>query len=194
MRTGPRRDRSALLVLSVPAGLLLSGALVWQASQAAFTATVLNEGNKWQAGTVALDTPFQAGPLFTEDALVPGDDGEACLVVTYSGDVQADVALYIDDDPAKAHLVGDLASEIDLEVAEIHGDATETCATFVATATYTGKLDGFPRTHATGLGGWSPSGVESRTYRFRYVLPGDLDDAAQGRVVRATFTWQARSD
>jgi hypothetical protein len=55
MTETPRTGRSAkMIAAAVVVGLMGSGALVWQASSAAFTASTENDSNTWSSGKVVL--------------------------------------------------------------------------------------------------------------------------------------------
>src|SRR5437764_9711898 len=94
MRTPSKRMRLALLLAAIPIGLLGSGLFVWQASYSAFTATTTNGANSWSAGTVTISSsPGTA--MFTASGLKPGNNGTACVKVTYTGSLAAVVKLYL---------------------------------------------------------------------------------------------------
>src|SRR5450631_3838249 len=54
MRAPSTRTRKILLGSSGPVAVLFAGLMVWQGSEAAFTAETYNAGNNWQAGSVTL--------------------------------------------------------------------------------------------------------------------------------------------
>ena len=85
--------RKTLVAAAVPAAFLLSGALVWEASYAAFTDTTSNDNNSWTAGSVTITDNDGGSALFTASGLVPGTTGARCITVTYSGTVTADIAM-----------------------------------------------------------------------------------------------------
>src|SRR4051794_4529260 len=70
---------------AVPAAVLASGALVWQSSYSAFSATTSNPTNNWTAGTVALADDDSNTALFTATNLKPGSTGTKCIAVTSTG-------------------------------------------------------------------------------------------------------------
>lgn len=188
--------RWTALLLAVPLGGLLSGALVWQASYAAFTATTTNAGNSWTAGTVALTDDDASSAMFTASDLEPGSTGQRCIAVTYNGTLASAVELYI----KPGELTGDttLDDHVDLVVTEGTGGGFGSCTGFVAGATaFTGDLASFAGAHtsfATGAGAWAPTGAgQARTYRFTYTLAADAPDTVQGKTVGATFTWEAQN-
>jgi hypothetical protein len=191
-----RRDRS-LRWLAVPAGLVASSLLVWQASNAAFTATTDNPGNSWASGDVVLTDDDGGGvgsAMFAATNLKPGSTGERCITVTYSGSLDASVKLY-----ASAGGTG-LAQYLDLTVEQ--GSSTSPfgdCSTFSADGSpvYNGTVAGFATAHnnyGSGWGSFTPSGGtpdDKKTYRITYTLQDN--NLAQAKDASATFTWEAQN-
>jgi hypothetical protein len=188
-------NRRTLLVLAIPVGLLISGLLVWQASNAAFSDTTTNPGNSWAAGEVII-TSDRASAMFEAHNIAPGAADEQCVRVTYQGTLDADVALYA------AYVNGDsgLAPFLDLTVEQGTGSAAD-CSDFTPGAglpSASGTLAGFVTgntTFADGLRGWSPAGSANatRTYRFAYELPSNTTNDAQGKTAEVAFTWEAQN-
>lgn len=88
--------RAALAV--VPLALLGSGALVYQASNAAFTASTSTGANTWAAGNVFVTNSSSAGALFAVTAMKPTTAAAAtskCLTVSYTGNLAANLRLYL---------------------------------------------------------------------------------------------------
>lgn len=180
--------RTTVIAAVVPVGFLLSGALVWQASYAAFTATTENTGNTWQAGTVALSDNDAGSALFTATGLVPGSTGERCIEVFYTGDVAAEVRLYATPGPNTA-LAPYLTMEVEYGTAQDAG-----CSGWVQGGILFNDRASELSTHSgftTGLGSWTPAGSATRWYRFAYELVDDNE--AQGDSLDLSFTWEAQS-
>lgn len=101
MRAVQSSARRVVLAAALPVGLVLSAALVWQATSAAFTATTDNPGNSWQSGTVVLsdsDGGTIGSALFDSDrdgVLAPLQSGERCIRVDYTGSLPADIRFYV---------------------------------------------------------------------------------------------------
>ncbi len=80
-------------------GMVLSATALWQASNAAFTATTANPGNSWSTGTVVLNdddggaSPMLGTAMFSSTAMKPTDQVIKCLNVTYTGTVDTVVPL-----------------------------------------------------------------------------------------------------
>jgi hypothetical protein len=173
------------------AGLVASGAMVWKASEAAFTDTTANGSNSWTAGTVDLSNET-ASVMFNVGTLKPGSTGDKCMVVTYNGNLAASVKLY-----ASAY-GGTLAPYVNLTVEMGTGGNYASCTGFsVASTPYTGTLSNFGSTKnsfANGVGSWSPTGSgQTKVYHFTYTLDAATPDAQQGASATATFTWEAQN-
>jgi hypothetical protein len=126
MTETPRTGRSAkMIAAAVVVGLMGSGALVWQASSAAFTAQTTNPGNAWESGQVALTDDDSNGVMFALGSanLTPGDSGSRCIEVTYGGDVASNLKLY---STLTSSTSTALAPYLLLDVEM--GDADDTCA------------------------------------------------------------------
>lgn len=168
---------------------LAMSAVVVQSSAAAFTATTANVGNTWAAGTVAIRDGDLGNALFTASALTPGNGGTRCIVVTYDGSVAANVKLY-------SAITGGTGLGQYLDLTVQRGTGLADCSDFASTENvYTGTVAGLAANHSTfgtGRGTWAPTGADQRaTYRFSWTLQDD--NAAQGKDVHATFTWEAQN-
>jgi hypothetical protein len=148
----PGRASSAV-VLAV--GMVVSAATVWQASQAAFTATTANPGNSFSTGTVVLNdkdgggTPMTGTAIFNVGALEPGDSITRCLNVTYSGSaVTTPIRFYTTTttDPTVGGGPQTLGTYLTVVVEEGTG-ATDTACTGYSSA---GATTVFDTTHRSG--------------------------------------------
>jgi hypothetical protein len=214
------RTRSAALrsvLAAVPVGLLLAGALVWQSTAAAFTATTDNSGNTWQAGSVALSDSDGGSALFdstADGALQPGSTRSRCIRVDYTGDLPADIRLYVTTPVSGAvtldpYLV--MSVERGQDVAPATTVAADCSAGFTATSTPTflwntksasdptsdqtrtmGALKAADHDYASGLlvGSAIPRNT-SLTFRITYAVADDNN--AQNTQSMATFTWEAQN-
>lgn len=190
--TRTRRHPATYIAVATLAGLVVSGGLVWQGSQAAFTAQTDNGVNNWNSGTVVLSDDDGGVALFNVTGMAPGNTGTKCINVEYDGDVLADVELYVSASG------GTLAPYVDLTVDAGTGATDSACAGFTPLApvsTFSGTLASFTATHgsyANGFGTWAPSVPDSvRSYRFTYTLQDD--DNAQAQSANVTLLWEARS-
>lgn len=193
-RGGSGRRRTT--VVALPLALLASSALVYQASNAAFTASTSNGSNTWSSGTVDLTDDDSSSVMFTATGLKPGSTGIKCINVTYSGTLPGQVRLFVTS-PS-----GTLGAYLDLTIEEgtgATGGAGLSCSGFSATSTLTGggeTLDSFSTASTdfgSGVSTWAPTGSapETRSYRVTYTLQDD--NAAQNKSAAATFTWEARN-
>lgn len=213
------RTRSAALrslPAAVPVGLLLAGALVWQSTAAAFTATTDNAGNTWRAGSVVLSDSDGGSALFdstSDGALQPGSTRSRCIRVDYTGDLAADIRLYVTT-PTTGAVTLDPYLVMSVEQGQDVTAATTVapdCTGFTPTApptfrynTATADLGSADQTktlaalktaspdYARGLpvGSAVPGGT-SLTFRVTYSVVDDND--AQNTRSTATFTWEARN-
>jgi hypothetical protein len=185
------------------AGFLLSAAVIWQSSRAAFSGTTANSGNHWTAGTVALTDNDSNGALFNVSALAPGATDSACITVTYGGTLNSAVKLYVKAGDSTFTTASSLAPYLDLTIEEGDGNVPfgNDCSAFINGATiYNGTLGGAvtgftvaKTTFGTGVGGWTPAGGSGATksYKFTYTLQDN--NAAQGLDCTVKFTWEAQN-
>jgi hypothetical protein len=184
-------------VLAVPLGLLLSGLFVWNASNAAFTATASNGGNEWKAGTVAL-TSDATLPMFNVSNIKPGDTGQRCIAITSTSNFATAVKLYSSESAAPTN---DIEPYINLTVEKGTGGSFGSCTGFTPTVGapgYTGTLDAFltaQTNYSNGTGPWALTGVsppETITFRLTWTFSLTAPNAAQsGTTSNITFIWEA---
>jgi hypothetical protein len=201
-RTEQRRGRRRLIaVVATPLAVLISGALVWNSSYAAFSAQISNGGNSWSTGSVVLSgddgssspTATVGTAMFTATALKPGSTGTNCVHVTYSGSLAASVKVYV----ATGGLTGSapLAGQINFTVVEGTGGVFNNCSGFVAgTTIYNGTLANLAATKtdfASGVGTWAPTNGQSKTYQITYTLSASAPNTVQATSAAAVVTWEA---
>ncbi len=184
--------RAALAV--VPLALLGSGALVYQASNAAFTASTSTGSNSWTAGTVAVTNSSSGSALFNPTAVKPHSSNavSSCLRVTYTGSLASDVQFYVTGyaNPVAGANSRNLGSYLRVNVELSSTETTNAaCAGFTATNTFVNPGGSGGDTLATlaGYGAWG-SALETwsaaagnvtprtRSYKITYWLP-DFDEA-----------------
>lgn len=180
--------RTAILA-AVLAGILLSGVLVWGASSAAFSGVTGNPADSWSAGSVTISDDDGGAALVTVSGLMPGDSGDKCITVTYTGNVAAAVRLYA------TGVTGTLGTYLDATIEQGNGGSFGSCTSFVSELTSTSTLAAFTAartSYATGFGTWAPTGAaQTRTYRIAWSMRGD--NAAVGTSVSFTLNWTAQS-
>ncbi len=95
MRTPKLGARRTMLAAAVPVGMVISGALVYSSSYAAFNATTDNTGNSFTAGTVQLSDNDAGQTLFTITNGTPSTTYlYRCIELNYTGSTAASVRLY----------------------------------------------------------------------------------------------------
>ena len=226
MRRRGSAARRAILFAVVPLALLGSGVLVWHASYSAFTATVPNNGNTWTTGTVVLDTdqdgqvafnlpsnvrpdssltslnPPASGPYTAPASSYSG--GAACIKVSYTGSVNADVRLYATLGGDTAVLATWMLFGVDT-ASGASGDAQDLgCSNFPASTNMFGS--GYPNTtvkiatfptdwnSASGTAWTNVANGGVRWYRLAWLIPSTVTATASAtRTLTATFTWEAHS-
>jgi len=217
------RSRRFTTLLVVAVSLLGSGALIWHASYAAFTATTATATNTWTAGSVTLTNDRSVSAAFSVTAarpdasatvLAPGasgpfvasstsSGGSACVKVTYTGTLTADVRLYVTLTESGVH--GGLGQYLLFDVdtgTDTSSGGDLSCATFTDTgnANYivgsasnsTTYLSAMGTTYDAGATGWTGATANTtKWYRFSWLLPANVSDNAQSQQVQATFTWES---
>jgi predicted ribosomally synthesized peptide with SipW-like signal peptide len=175
-----------------------AGAVAGFGTFSAFSSSTENPGNKIDAGTVALSDNDSGSALYSIAGAKAGTTVDRCITVTYSGDLDADVKLYLPD------AVGDLAPYVNMVVTP-GTDATPSfgdCTGFVAdgAALFSGTLQSFRAAHDSWANGlvdnpgsttkWSQGNAV--TYRVQLTLQDDNN--AQGKVTGThRLVWEARN-
>ena len=184
-------------------GLLLVGLLStlggW-ATYSAFSSATTNTGNTFAIGTVAIGDNDAGSALYNVSNQKPGDSVTSCLKVTYTGTLDASVALY-------ASAVAAVGDYVNLTITPGTGNVTfPGCTGFTPDggAIYTGTLKNFADTHtdfASGLadnpGSTTKWGTgDAVVYQFTLTLQ-DNNLANGGASALSTgahsFTWEARN-
>lgn len=200
------RNKRFVAAASVPVAVVASGALVWQSSYSAFSATTANPTNNWSSGTVRLADNDSDTALFTASGLKPGSTGVKCINVLSSGSLPSAVKLYGTGYTSTPGTAGkNLGDVITLKVEEGTGATNAACSGFVAdtaaSATiFNGTLSSFASgatAYASGVGTWTPAGVstgsESKSYRLTYALSSTADNGYQNASTSIGFTWEAQN-
>lgn len=189
-----------LLISALLVGVLGSAAAV--ATWSAFSATTDNAANSFAAGTVAISGNDAGSAMLSLTEALPGDSTARCMLITYTGSLDAGVRLY-------GAVAGTLAPALTLTVTrgtESSPSFSVGCETFTPDATnylgfgpgvvFAGALSSYPSSYDTGIvdpnaGGaetWTTS--ESHSYKFSISV-----DPAAGTSLSATatFSWEARN-
>jgi hypothetical protein len=191
--SGSGSERRQHVVAVVLALSLLVGAVAVRLSLAAFSDATSSDANTFSTGSVVLSDDDAGSAMFGVSNMRPADTVTQCLVVTYSGSLDANVELY----GAVTAGTG-LENYLDLTVERGSGGTFADCAGFVSAETvYAGTLAGFVTAHsgyATGAGTWAPTGGapdDAMTYRFVVTLQDDNN--AQALSTTASLTWEAQN-
>jgi len=190
-----RRTGAVAVATAVAAGLIGSGAFVWQGTNAAFTSTTSNGANNWTAGAVTIGDDDSSQALFSASGLVPSSSGSKCIKVTYTGNVTSAVKLYV------ASSSGSLATYLDVVVQEGSGVGNvgdfSSCGAFSGTTVYSGTLAGMASTttaFGSGVGTFAPTGSgQFKVYKFTYTLNASTPDSQQSQSASATFQWESQA-
>jgi hypothetical protein len=176
-----------IITAGVMAGVLASGMLVWGSSTALFNGTTVTPSNSWAAGTVSISDDDSAAAMFTTTGILPGDNGQKCITVTYTGNVSAPVKLY-------AAVSGTLGPYVNLTVEQGTGGSFASCSGFAAAVTASATISGFVGTYsnyATGFGTWSPTtNGQTQVYRVTWAMRGD--NGGISKTAGLTLTWEAQ--
>lgn len=204
--------KRALNVASAILALLIMAFLVWEASDAAFTAQTSEDGTGAAAELVLTDDGFAVGPSASatfSPVLFPGQESEvACIDVTYSDDsaqvfsgsspTAGEVRFYLS---ALSNTDGGLGGGPTAplsEVLEIRVDEVASCDPTVAvlpgTATFSGTLADLVGDYASDHGNWTPAAAgDTQSYAVQLSFPAGSEDALQGDGVSFTLTWEVQT-
>ncbi len=183
---------------ALPIGLVVSAALVWQASYAAFTASTTNPTNNWSTGSVSISDDDSGTAMFNATTLNAGSTGEKCIAVTYGGNLAASVKLF----GTSVSTTNALNTYIDITVQQgTSGSFSAGCAGFTqdtgSSNLFSGTLAAFGTTYTssgTGFGTWAPTGSgQVRVYKITYTVNAAIPNSAQSSNAQIGFTWEATS-
>jgi hypothetical protein len=199
------RRRRAVRGAAPLVGLLAAGLLVWQGSNAAFSATTADNTNAWTSGSLALQnnggTAVYAATTtatFNETPLKPGSSGSKCITVKSTGTAAGSLHLYRS---ALADSAPSLGAQIQLTVdaAPVAADVLVGCAGFPAvgltSVSVNQPLSTFPGTYALATGPVAvAAGTVLTAYRISWTFASTGttagDNALQSKTVTAGFTWE----
>jgi hypothetical protein len=200
--TNDRRKRRTLRAATPLAALLVAALLIWQGSNAAFSAVTDNTGDAWATGNLALTnngggTTYSGttAALFNEGNLKPGDTGAKCITVQSSGTLDGILKLY------RGTIGGTngaaLAAALDLTVdAAGVGASTNVPANCTgypggtSGAVFNGTLDTMPDTYAAAAGTAVVGGTQRVVYRIGWTVNAGADNSVQSSSTVADLTWE----
>jgi hypothetical protein len=200
--TNDRRKRRTLRAATPLAALLVAALLIWQGSNAAFSAVTDNTGDAWATGNLALTNngggstySGTTAALFNEGNLKPGDTGAKCITVQSSGTLDGSLKLY------RGTIGGTngaaLAAALDLTVdAAAVGASTNVpadCTGYTggtSGAVFNGTLDTMPGTYAAAAGTAVAGGTQRVVYRIGWTVNAGADNSVQSSSAVADLTWE----
>lgn len=193
------RKRKLFLTASV---VSLAAGLALFATSAAFTATTENNGNRIEAGSVAIsDSDAGTGVLYNALNQAPGSANgpvAKCIRVNYTGSLATSVKLY------RGAVTNGAAFRLKVE----RGSGITTpgsdmnCTGFTASSTaFDANLDTFPTTYAGGIDGkaagapWAANDTVDYRYTI-YTLDDSTPNAHTSKLDSGThsYTWEAQSN
>jgi len=202
LRLRLRRGGGGAAVLT---GLVVSGLLVLQSTDAAFTAPT-GSVVSFTTGSVVITDDDAGQALFSMADLLPGATAVRCVTVTYTGTLTSQVRLHATTSgtglaaylalkitrgsfgtpPGGGDCTGFTADTADyaaLGAGVLHDSTLSALGSTWAAGTVDPSTTAFPAAEA-----WTVN--ETHAYRIQVTLIDD--DAAQGRTAMPTFTWEAR--
>ena len=166
------------------------------ATFSAFSSTTTNSNNSFSAGSVVLADNDSNAALYSVSNQKPGTSTVKCIVVTYTGTLDADVKLY-------ASSVNASAQYINLTIDKGTSDTSTfpNCGTFTSQSTiYNGTLSNFASTknsYANGVAanpGAATKWVTNDALVYRFTLSVQDDNNANGATSGThAFTWEAQN-
>ena len=174
------------------------GATAGLGTFSAFSSTTDNTGNTFSAGTVTIADNDAGSALYNVSNAKPGTSSASCILLTYSGTLDADVKLYTTSS------VNAFASNVDLTIEKGTGSGSfPSCAGFTSQSTvYSGTLANFASTknsYANGIAAYPSAQTkwgsgDTLVYRFTLTLNTATPNSAQGGTTGShSFTWEARN-
>src|SRR5438445_3307635 len=142
MNSGEMEKRGKKVLLSLIAVGLVS-AVAGIGTFSAFSSTTSNDNNQFASGTVVLSDNDAGAAMYSVSGKKPGDTVQACITLTYTGTLPADVKLYT------ASAIGALGQYLDMTVDKGSGNpAFPGCTGFTfGSNIFTGTLQGFAAGH-----------------------------------------------
>lgn len=200
--TSDRRRRRTLRAATPLAALLVAALLVWQGSNAAFSAVTDNSDDAWATGYLTLaNNGGGAGfsgttsALFNESNLKPGDRGVKCITVESTGSLAGTLKLY------RGAITGTngaaLSAELNLAVDAVAVPATSNvqadCAGYTggtSGAVFSGTLAAMPAAYADAAGTAVSGGTQRIAYRLAWSIDPAADNSVQSSSAVADLVWE----
>lgn len=205
MKKPSRRAQKVLAAATTPLAIVASGAMVYQASYAAFTGQTRNSGNEWSTGSVNLTDDDNGQARFRVGNMLPNDTETKCVKVTANASVPSTVKGFTIN-PVTS--VQGLENRLMITIVAGTGGSFTDCTGFVPIADATNgvivanaplSMVSQKNTFETALGGWDvPSGISTRTYKitWKFDTTGMTQaqiDQLQGAKTGVDIQWEMRS-
>lgn len=188
-------------VAATPLAVVLAGAMIYQASYAAFSGQTRNSGNDWSTGSIALTDDDAGSARFQVTNMLPEATDTKCLTITANASVPGTVKGYVVNPvfPSPA-----LADAIKVMPESGTGGSFADCAGFdseetVVPATSLSTLAAADD-YDSAVGGWDVDpGTQSRTYQITWLFDtaamtqAQIDDL-QGDRAGLNFQWELQSN
>jgi hypothetical protein len=199
MRTPSTRVRRTIMLSTTPVAVLLAGLMVWQGTNAAFSADTRNLGNSWETGSVTITDDDNGSAMFNVQNLVPGQTGSRCIVVTASPTVASTVKTY-----THSLQQDGLEDNVLVSMEEGTGGSFADCTGFAAVGDPTGFMTlteaALINDYAIGVLPWTvAAGTSSKTYRISWEfdtsgLTQAQVDALQGKSASFNIEWEMQNN
>ena len=200
--TADRRRRRALRAVTPLAALLVAALLIWQGSNAAFSATTDNTNDTWATGNLVLTNngggtvySGSTAALFTEGNRKPGDTGFKCITVHSGGSLAGNLRLYrgaITGTNGTA-LAGFINVTVDAQAVAAAVNVPADCSGYGGTTTgavFTGTLNSMPTTYAAATGVAVAGGPQRVVYRIGWTINTAADNTVQSSSAVANLNWE----
>lgn len=205
MKKPSSRTQKILVAATTPVAIVAAGAMVYQASYAAFTGQTRNSGNEWSTGSVSLTDDDNGQARFRVGNMLPGDTETKCVKVTANASVPSTVKGFTIN-PVTS--VQGLENRLMITIVAGSGGTFADCTGFtpandgangVIVANAPLSMVSQKNTFETALGGWDvPAGTSTRTYKitWKFDTTGMTQaqiDQLQGAKTGVDIQWEMRS-
>lgn len=205
MKKPSSRTQKILVAATTPVAIVAAGAMVYQASYAAFTGQTRNSGNEWSTGSVSLTDDDNGQARFRVGNMLPGDTETKCVKVTANASVPSTVKGFTIN-PVTS--VQGLENRLMITIVAGAGGTFADCTGFtpandgangVIVANAPLSMVSQKNTFETALGGWDvPAGISTRTYKitWKFDTTGMTQaqiDQLQGAKTGVDIQWEMRS-
>ncbi|WP_374458000.1 hypothetical protein [Nocardioides sp.] len=205
MKKPSSRTQKILAAATTPVAIVAAGAMVYQASYAAFTGQTRNSGNEWSTGSVNLTDDDNGQARFRVGNMLPNDTETKCVKVTANASVPSTVKGFTIN-PVTS--VQGLENRLMITIVAGTGGSFTDCTGFVPVADATNgvivanaplSMVSQKNTFETALGGWDvPAGISTRTYKITWKFDTNgmtqaQIDQLQGAKTGVDIQWEMRS-